>query len=120
MKIRDFFKYWFPVIAYCALIFIFSSMPKPPEVIPLFPHADKVLHFIEYTILGFLVIRALAFSNKDQKALNLRVMAITLAVLYALSDEFHQSFVPNRHADILDLISDSLGAFIGQMFLKFK
>jgi VanZ family protein len=39
-------------------------------------------------------------------------IAVLTTVLFGLSDEFHQSFVPNRVADVLDFAADSLGAFL--------
>jgi VanZ family protein len=39
-------------------------------------------------------------------------VAWCLAVAYGVSDEFHQSFVPNRHAELRDLGSDAIGAFV--------
>ena len=102
------------------MIFTFSSMPQQPRDMPPFPHADKLAHFIEYAILGFLIIRAL-YSTKDEfRVKNLRLIAVFLAILYGASDEFHQYFVPGRNMDILDLLSDGFGAYIGQLFYKLK
>ncbi len=39
--------------------------------------------------------------------------ALVIAVIYGLSDEFHQSFVPGRNADLLDVITDAAGAAAG-------
>jgi VanZ family protein len=43
---------------------------------------------------------------------NLR-LALVVALVYALSDEFHQAFVPGRHPDPFDLLWDAAGALIG-------
>jgi len=40
-------------------------------------------------------------------------LPILIAVLYGVSDEFHQSFVPARDASVMDLVSDTVGAFLG-------
>jgi VanZ family protein len=117
---NNFLKYWLPVIVYAAAIFIGSSIPVPAPPKLLFPHADKVLHAIEYAILGFLLIRALDFSNKDKTVLMLRILATTAAVFYAFTDELHQYFVPGRYMEITDFLSDSVGAYIGQLFFKLK
>jgi VanZ family protein len=37
------------------------------------------------------------------------LLALALTMLYALGDEFHQTFVPGRHADPWDLLFDGLG-----------
>src|SRR5262249_10199767 len=101
---------WFPPIVYMSVIYYLSSQPDPlPE---LTRHVwDKLLHTIEYAGLGFLVFRALAGEgvNKTSAAL------LTLAVVsgYGATDEWHQSFVPMRNADVRDWLVDTLGALIG-------
>ena len=52
---------WLPVAAYMALIFYFSSLPHPEEKLPRFLFealGDKLLHMIEYAVLGVLCYRA--------------------------------------------------------------
>lgn len=63
----------------------------------------KTFHLIEYAIL-FLCFKFAGFSNKQ---------SILFSYLYALSDEFHQSFVPGRSALIRDTFIDLLGVYIG-------
>jgi hypothetical protein len=53
----NFIRYWIPVIFYCAIIFVQSSFPSP-EKLPSFPHSDKIMHAIVYSILGALICRA--------------------------------------------------------------
>ncbi len=101
---------------YAAAIFIFSSISTPPKALILFPYSDKVLHFIEYAILGFLVIRALCSLKSNKTTLFLRLVAVTAALFYGFTDEFHQYFVPGRDMDIFDCLSNGFGAFIGQAF----
>ncbi len=121
MQYRAFFKYWLPVISYAAFIFIFSSISEPPQVGPVFPHSDKLLHFIEYALFGFLMLRALSYSYKDKKsAIYLRFLAVSIVIFYGITDEIHQYFVPSRDMDILDLVTDSIGALIGQLFFKLR
>ena len=121
MKSKQFLIYWLPVIIYAACIFIFSSISRPPQVIPVFPHSDKALHFIEYALFGFLMLRALFSSYKDKKSIiYLRFLAVFIVIFYGVTDEIHQYFVPLRHMDILDLATDSIGAFIGQSFFKIR
>jgi len=120
MDLRRFLKYWFPVIAYAALIFIFSSISQPILSVELFSHFDKLCHFLEYGILGFLLIRALGSSGMNKAGLSLRIAAIVLAVAYGVTDELHQYFVPGRSMEFMDILSDALGAFTGQIFFKIK
>jgi len=116
--VRNFLKYWLPVIAYAAAIFIFSSIQKPPKALELFPYLDKVLHIIEYAIFGFLMIRALCSLRSDKSILFLRIAAIGIVALYGLTDEMHQYFVPGRDMDIFDCLTNGIGALIGQAFFR--
>lgn len=110
-------KYWFPVYVYTGLIFVYSSQ----SVISLAPpilHGDKLLHFGEYAILSFLIARAAINSSSLKLKAHFRLLAIISALLYGISDEFHQYFVPGRVADILDVCADGVGALLGQFFLR--
>jgi VanZ family protein len=75
----------------------------------------KIAHVTEYAILSLLVSRSLAIT-KDTRA-KPRVLATMIASIYALSDEFHQSFVPSRGATYTDVMWDTLGASIGSGIL---
>jgi len=44
--------------------------------------------------------------------------AFLIALLYALSDEYHQSFVPGRHPDPLDIVTDLAGAAAALLWLS--
>lgn len=63
--------------------------------------------------MGYLLIRA--FIHSDNPNLNKYALLLTIivAVLFGLSDEVHQLFVPMRHSDVFDLIFDGLGAVMG-------
>ncbi|MBT8367954.1 MAG: VanZ family protein [Deltaproteobacteria bacterium] len=111
-RIKQFTFYWLPLIAYCVLIYIQSDHPSP-ESIPSFRFSDKLLHFVAYAVMGVLFYRAyqtLPFKNNIQLVMLLSMIS---ASLYGISDEIHQSFVPLRDAQLLDAISDTLGAICG-------
>jgi VanZ family protein len=95
---------WIPVVAWAAVIFAFSSIPHLSSGLGTW---DTILrkgaHLTEYAILGVLLVRAL----------EREVPAFVLGVLYAASDEFHQSFVRGRHAAPLDVAIDSVGLALG-------
>lgn len=71
----------------------------------------KNAHFIAYFILGFLQINALYINGVRSKKGFL--IALIIAVLYAASDEFHQTFVPGRSGELRDVLIDSAGALTG-------
>ena len=68
-------------------------------------------HFVLYLILGVLLLNALNY-NKQKRNANF-VFALLIIVLYAISDEIHQIFVPGRAFQIYDLLIDFLGSLIG-------
>jgi VanZ family protein len=91
-------------LAWMVVIFYFSSQSDPSPGIGNFGHV--VAHFTEYFILASLWAWALL------PALGLKALAVAgaIAVLYAISDEWHQSFVPRRDSDPVDVLVDSVGA----------
>ena len=91
-------------------VFLLSSRPLPEQV-PKIPGMDKIFHFIVYAALSSAIFGSIIKSkNNHKRAL---FISIFLAVLYGLSDEFHQSFVPGRECSLLDLLADFLGAAFG-------
>lgn len=122
---RTFIRYWLPVIALCAVIFIQSAY-LPPEQIPTWPHFDKLLHLCVYGILGALFCRALNTTGPlSANKWRLIVCTVVLTTLYGLSDEWHQSFVPGRDASAGDLLADFAGALVGSavglaLLLRFR
>ena len=78
----------------------------------------KVAHFTEYAILGFLAARA--FRTSPRPAIRQRWFWISaaLVVVFALLDEYHQSFVPNRTGTIYDSFIDISGGLAALIFLR--
>lgn len=117
---KHLFISWATVLSYLILIFYLSSLSNPvPFEPPLFLHIDKVYHFIEYLILGFLLLNAFYCSIRLKKAV---LWSTIFALSYAVSDEVHQYFVPLRDASFLDWLADSFGAwtgiFLGKVWFK--
>lgn len=102
--------FWAPPFLYMAVIFYLSSQSAP---LPALTAAvwDKALHTIEYGGLGFLLARALRSEGAGWWAAI--ISAIVLTSAYGASDEWHQSFVPMRDADVRDWIADTIGATVG-------
>lgn len=67
----------------------------------------KLAHLTEYFILGFLVINMITCYKKKT------YISIIICILYAISDELHQSLVPGRSPQIKDIIIDSIGSLSG-------
>lgn len=75
----------------------------------------KVAHFSIYTVVGFLLMGLLStYKIKDKWRL---IMTIGIGILYAISDEFHQSFSPGRSPKITDVYIDTLGVIVGALLV---
>ena len=107
-KIKGAIILWGPVLLQMGLIFFFSSRPSGSAVIEKFPLSAPVGHLAGYFILSLLLYRAL---NRADIAWSGKAASYTLLIgfLYALSDEFHQLFVPGREAAFGDVAVDTLG-----------
>ena len=100
---------WLPVVVWMGVIFLLSAQPDLPHAGVSW--ADWLLssmaHTVMFGILAVLWARALG----DRR--HVWLLAFALSALYALSDEFHQAFVPGRHPDPWDLLFDTFGAALG-------
>ena len=96
---------WLPVILWALVIFILSSISqvKVSEFFIWDYITKKIAHLAEYAVLFVLIFRA---TSKKW------ISSFLLLLLYAVSDEIHQHFVPGRNAAILDLGFDLSGANI--------
>ncbi len=124
------FSRYAPLIVWAALIFIGSSdllsashtgnfIVRPLHW--LLPHANettlatvhfilrKLGHFTEYAILAFLAARAFRTSSYHVLRDGWFWISLLLVIVYSLSDEYHQLFVPTRTASIYDSLIDSFG-----------
>lgn len=97
---------WAAAVTWMGLIFIVSAQPTLPLLLDSPDLQDVAGHFVAYAILAALLRWALAGSGVRRPG----VWALVLSVLYAFSDEFHQGFVPGRHPDPLDILTDVAGA----------
>lgn len=125
-KIENFFFYWLPVIGWFAAIFYFSSQSHFNIVEKqLFDFIIfKFLHMIEYGFLYFLVFRAF-FKTSSFSQSKILFYSLLIGIVYAVSDEYHQSFVPTREGRIKDVVIDTVGMlmvywFIRNQFIRIK
>ena len=102
---------WGPVLAHMALIFAASSRSDTSAVPSAIP--DKVVHFAVYALLGVLILRAVAGGRQAGVTWSGVLVSIVIATLYGITDEWHQSFVPNRTPDVMDVVADLAGASAG-------
>ena len=114
---KKFLIYHFPALLYAALIITLSSLQNI-DIRPLQMLAfDKIVHFVEYSIFAFLIFRSIShISNKINLNKSLLLSAL-IVCLFAWGDETFQRFVPGRHFDIYDLLTDVAGAWLVILFL---
>jgi VanZ family protein len=109
-SLRERLRPWLPVLVWASVIFVFSATPN----LKVIPGSDldlvvrKAGHMTVFGVLATLLWQALTRSAVG------RPMALSwlLALGYAVSDEFHQSFTAGRHMAALDVAIDSIGAFL--------
>ena len=103
--------WWFAVVGWMAIIFVFSSQPDSDlthrQGIPIGIY--KFAHLLVFGVLGFLVAGAIRHVDMPRSSL----WAWVTVVLYAMSDEIHQAFVPGRSPLVMDVVIDSLGGIVG-------
>jgi VanZ family protein len=130
---------YLPLIAWLAFISYASSGDFSagntsriigPLVLWLFPRTSpetlavihfitrKIAHFAEYAILGFLAARAFRTSPRAAIASRWFLICVTLIVVYALVDEYHQSFVPSRTASVWDSFIDMAGGLTALVIIR--
>lgn len=76
----------------------------------------KSAHFFAYAVLMWLMWRALSPGRRAGWPVLLAALALT--VLYGVSDEVHQLFVPGRHGRLADVLFDSAGALAMTLLLR--
>lgn len=102
---RTFVALWGPFVGSLVVVFWLSSLSRVTGA----NHAwDKMLHAVGYSVLGVLALRAFhgGFERLRPKPTLYAALAV---ILWAVSDEFHQSFVPGRDASRLDVLADAVG-----------
>ncbi len=74
----------------------------------------KCAHVTEYFILGLLVYHSFRNESDNRKIMSRAVVSMLVIVGFALTDEFHQSFVISRTASLVDVSIDAFGGFLSQ------
>ena len=138
-RLPRFVSHYLPLIAWLTFISFASSDSFSAEntsriigplILWLFPHTSpetlavvhfitrKIAHFTEYAILGFLAARALSTSPRPAIYQRWFLICLTLIVVYALMDEYHQTFVPSRTPSIWDSFIDMAGGLTALLLVR--
>lgn len=111
--VRRFAARWLPLLLWMALIFLASDQQS--QQIPSFGIWDLIFkkgaHFLAYLVMALLAHRAVTHTSKPT------LWAFLVAAGYAISDEWHQTFVPTRDGNLVDVFIDGLGAAAGLIIL---
>jgi len=117
---KKFQKYekWILVLLWSAGIYFLSSRP-----LAFFVSIDywevwirKLAHIFVFGVLTFLIFRILKYTEKRHIYWDL-FWAFIFTVLYAISDEYHQTMVPGRYGTVQDVLIDSIGIFIASWLI---
>jgi len=129
------FKHLFPVIFWMLFIFWMSTgtfsaqntsriiepvlhflMPglQQQQIAVIHGLIRKCGHITEYFVLGLLLFRYLRWSFTDPRVLRHATIAAVIVLLYAISDEFHQSFNCARTASAVDVGIDTISGILAQ------
>lgn len=129
---------WLPVILWAGLIFYFSTetfsfsktegffsewlrwlLPEisPAQFMTLHLVSRKVAHGFEYFILAILLLRAQRRGDQSKPASWPIARTLVLVLAYAASDEYHQSWVPDRTGSAVDVAIDTFGGLCGVFWI---
>ncbi len=106
---------YLPVIFVMGGIFITSHLPssKLPNLEIL--DMDKILHAVAYAILAMSAIFAVLPLLNIKSSTFLAIAVTLFCLIYGVSDELHQSFIPSRMASIWDVLADFFGAALASL-----
>lgn len=77
----------------------------------------KSAHLCEYALLSYLLLRALRQDRAQRWTLSWAMASLLISALYALSDEWHQSFTASRTGALADSGLDAVGGLLSQLYL---
>ncbi len=113
-----------PLLLVMGIIYFLSSVPGDRLVLPDIVNIDKVAHMAIYGLLAAAAFYAFGGRLRRLHPRLIPLLVILICTLYGVSDEFHQSFVPNRSPDVFDVMADSCGAalvcVISHIYLRKK
>jgi VanZ family protein len=109
MKSRIFRYYrlaWLITIITMSFIFYISSIPADPVPGIGFKYKSNIYHFGIFFILAFFSMIAFSKGGKNKEFM---IIAILFSIVYAITDELHQSLILGRNVSVGDFLTDCLG-----------
>jgi VanZ family protein len=109
---------WLPVLLWAALIFHLSGVPQLRITEAWWDLiARKIAHMVVYGILAVLLTRAVS-GTSTWPWRRVAVVSFLVAIAYAASDEYHQTFVAGRAGSIRDVLIDAVGAWLALAYVS--
>ncbi len=114
---------WIPALMWMGCIFFLSSLPGDEVPLPDIPFIDKAAHAVVYAVLGGLIVLRKGFGQKLRGEAPIQWtqggrLPLLLGMLYGVTDEIHQLFVPGRKFDLMDMAADAAGVALGFWLLR--
>lgn len=111
-----------PMIGVMGTIFFLSHQPATTLPVPWFPGLDKLAHATVYAGLAGTVLYAVPTRFRMDRPQLTALMVVLFCLLYGITDEYHQSFVPGREPSLGDVLADTAGAVLlaGAWFYIFR
>ena len=106
--------WWLAAGLYALAIFLLAGQSYPLGIKHMPFLVDKAIHVLVYGAFSVVLFAALRHSMPRTPSLVLAGAAAVIAVLYGLSDEYHQSFIPFRRTDAYDLAANAVGVIVAQ------
>jgi len=93
-------------------IFFLSHQRGDELHLPDFHHSDLLAHLVAYAVLGGTILYAWSERYKRKYPRRIVLFTVLVCLLYGISDEFHQYFIPGRYVSGLDVLADTLGGIL--------
>ena len=105
-------KFRILLLVYMALILTLSSLPGDSIPKSWLLNFDKLIHLIEYFILGILLMKSMTSVSTN------RLLAvIPVGIIFGIMDEYLQSFISGRFSSGWDVLADTIGVIIGSLLV---
>lgn len=112
---------WNRVYAISIVIIILAGSSVPgkniPEVFSFTP--DKLIHCLEYAVLGFFLFRWLRLEYVSNTLSRISSTTFILGSLIGALDENYQRLIPGRSPDFWDWVLDSIGVLLSVLFMNY-
>lgn len=110
-----------PMILVMGIIFFLSHQPGDSLDLPVLPGIDKLAHLAAYGALAAATLFAYNAGWKRARPWLAVLVTTIFCLLYGLTDEIHQSFIPGRAPSFFDLAADGAGAVLaGGLWLRLR